>query len=224
MKKTFSFLALACILVSFKHSTTDVHPLIVTLYERMVLYQNCQNLVGTSIPTLDNDYKPIFSIDNGYAFPTQKMGGVTLYPTRIENCTLTITSQGKERGQCTFTVLPVPAPIAFLVNQNFKEISIAEPVKKGSYRLIAHSDANFLNTLPKEAAYRINKIILNIYRNGQKISTKRYTNETMPFDLNNTTAGDMVQVITIKAQRIGSQGELFDVIPTNPVINFMVKD
>jgi GldM C-terminal domain len=223
MKKTaFLFLLLGVMLAFTQSTTAPANPLIVTLYERMILYQSCANLVGTSVPTLGKNYRPAFSTDNGTLIPKEKLGECVIYPSKLGKCTMTISSGGKEMGDWEFTVLPIPAPNVYLGDNTGAEISTAELVKKGEYRIIARPDAIFLSALPKEANYRISGLTVNIYRKGQKVKSTSVENGAL--DLKDAQEGDMVQAIVTKTERINLRGFISDAMPINPVLNFMVKN
>lgn len=159
MKKILLTLLLIFPFRAFAQETPRIEQfLMFNLYERMILYQNCQNLIWTNVPAMGPSYRPIYTFDKGKISKGQISGDINIYPSELGECTLSISAGKTFRSNVKFMVLPTPAPTVFLGDSTSKEISMAEPIKKGEYRIIPRPEANFLNTLPKECNYKVSAL------------------------------------------------------------------
>ncbi len=188
------------------------------------LYRNCGNDIETSVPALGLAYRPIFSVDNGSAIPGDRLGDITLRPTNLGVCKLSISSGGKDMGQKVFNVIPVPPPSLYLSNTNSEVIDYKNPITSvASLRVMAKSDEIFMNTLPKEANYRVTTIMYVLFRGGRAVEKGSSTDGVINLASMATQPGDAVQVSVESVQRINSRGQTEQVKIAQPYIAFFLK-
>ena len=195
---------------TFEKKFTVVEPvLLVNSESKFPLYQNCANPLETAVPALGANYKPVFSVTNGSAVPGGKVGSVTLYPTAVGKCILSVSSGGKNVGSAEFRVNPVPPPDVYLGSQNGTKLDLSQTIP-GSVTLgiFAKADETFANTLPKEANYRVTGVEVTLFRGGRGVQTQRFASGTIPLSSFQTRPGDGIQVKVVGVQRINSRGSI----------------
>ena len=198
--------------------------LIVTASSKFPLYRNCANSLETSVPALGPAYRPAFSVDNGTFVPGARMGDVTLFPGAGATCKLSVSSGGKNVGLVEFRVNPVPPPSVFLANSAGGPINItnALPPVQG-LNVVAKPDETFLNTLPKEAVYRVTGLTYTLFRGGKSAGSLKSSNGSINLDALKTRAGDGVMILIDGVQRINSRGQIEEVKLLQNTISFFVK-
>lgn len=202
-----------------------VQPVMIVVAEsKFPLYRNCANPLETSVPALGPAYRPAFSVDNGTAVPGAKLGTVTLYPTNLGTCKLSVSSSGKNVGMAEFRVNPVPPPSVFLANSTGGEVNIKNPIPPvAGLRIIAKPDETFFNTLPKEAQYRVVGVTCTVFRGGKSVNSLKSADGSVNLAALSTRPGDAVQLTIDNVQRINSRGQIEEVKVTQPYISFFLK-
>jgi len=202
-----------------------VDPVLIVVSEsKFPLYRKCANPLQTSVPALGPAYKPSFSVDNGQAIPGAKMGDVTIYPTNVGTCKLSVSNNGKNVGLAEFRVNPVPPPSVFLGNSAGSEVKIKDPIPPvAGLRIIAKPDETFYNTLPKEANYRVAAVSYVVFRGGKSAGAGRSGDGSINIGSLNTRPGDAVQITVESVQRVNSKGEIEEVKVTQPYIAFFLR-
>lgn len=193
---------------NFVKKYTVVEPvLLVTSASKFPLYQNCANALETTVPALGAAYKPSFSVNNGSAVPGARTGDVTIFPTNLGDCKLTVNSGGRLAGTADFKVLPVPPPTIFLANSQGTQINSENPIPvPRSFKIVAKSDENFANTLPKEANYRVTGVEVFQFRGGRAIQTRKYSSGDIDMSQFQTRPGDGFQFKCTGVIRATSKG------------------
>ncbi|TAE19365.1 MAG: gliding motility protein GldM [Bacteroidetes bacterium] len=202
-----------------------VQPVMIVVSEsKFPLYRNCANPLETSVPALGPAYKPAFSVNNGTAVPGAKLGTVTLYPTTLGDCKLSVSSSGKNVGDAVFRVNPVPPPSVFLGNSTGGEVNIKNPIPPvAGLRIVAKPDETFLNTLPKEAQYRVTGVTCTVFRGGKSVNSVKSSDGGINLAALSTRPGDAVQLTIDNVQRINSRGQIEEVKVSQPYISFFLK-
>lgn len=202
-----------------------VEPVMIVVSEsKFPLYQNCANPLQTSVPALGPAYKPSFGVDNGTHIMGSRLGDVTLFPANKGTCKLTVSSGGKVVGTTEFRVNPVPPPSVFLGNSSGGEVKIKDPIPPvAGLKIIAKPDETFLNTLPKEANYRVTGVSYVVFRGGKSAGQGRSADGSINLASLNTRPGDAVQITVEGVQRVNSQGKIEQVTITQPYIAFFLR-
>ena len=210
---------------TFEKKFTVVEPvLLVNSESKFPLYQNCANPLETSVPALGANYLPSFSVTNGRAIPGASVGKVTLYPTVVGKCVLSVSSGGRNVGSTEFKVNPVPPPDVFLGSQNGVPLDLSKAIPGSvTIAVIAKPDETFANTLPREANYRITVVEVTLFRGGSGGQTKRFASGIIQLSQFETRPGDLFQVKVIGVQRITSFNELENVQVRQPYISGFLR-
>ncbi|GAB4400993.1 MAG: gliding motility protein GldM [Microscillaceae bacterium] len=208
---------------TFEKKYTVVEPvLLVKAKANFPLYLNCPNPLETSVPALGASYNPSYSVSNGRAVPGGKTGDVTLIPSALGKCILTVRSDGKQMGTAEFRVDPVPPPSVYLASANGTKINPEQPLPNvPSVSVVVEPDATFRNTLPQEANYRITSVEVFQYRIGRVIKQAKSSGliQLSGFDVR---PGDGFQAKILGVQRVGTTG-VEEVRVSNPYISWFAK-
>ncbi len=204
---------------------TVVEPaLIVTAATKFPLYQNCSNALETAVPALGAAYNPSFSVNNGRAVPGGRTGDVTIIPTNVGTCVLTVRSDGKPVGSVDFRVNKVPPPSIVLTSANGNEVNTDNPIPNvNSLVVVPKPDETFFNTLPKEANYRIVAGTISQFRNGRTISTKNFNGGNIAMNQFDGKPGDAFQIKVTQVQRVGTTQVPETVTPVNTRLAFFLR-
>jgi len=202
-----------------------VQPVMIIVSEsNFPLYKNCANPLKTSVPALGPAYKPAFSVNNGTAVPGNNLGDVTLFPTTEGKCTLSVSSSGKAVGSADFRVNPVPPPSVFLGNPSGGAVNTKDPIPPvAGLRVVAKADETFMNTLPKEANYRVAGVSCTLFRGGKSAGSTRSGDGSVNLAALSTRPGDAIMVTVESVQRVNSRGQIEEVKVTQPQIAFFLK-
>lgn len=198
--------------------------LLVNNKNKFPLYQNCANDLETAVPALGANYQPNFAASNGKVIPGSRVGDVTLVPSRVGNCNLTVRSNGRVVGQQEFSVNPVPPPSMYLTSVNGRTIDPGKTLPNVSQIKVKPApDPTFQRTLPKEANYQVVKVEVTQFRGGRAVQNKVFPGELINLRSFNPKPGDGFQVTVRQVQRRNFQGKTEPVKPVNTYISFRMR-
>ncbi len=198
--------------------------LIVSSSTKFPLYQNCSNALETSVPALGASYNPSFAVSNGRAVPGGRTGDVTIIPTTVGTCVLTVRSDGKQVGSVDFRVNAVPKPSIVLTSANGSEVNTDNPIPNvNTLIVVPKPDETFFNTLPKEANYRIVSGEISQFRNGRTVATKPFSGGNISMGQFDGKPGDGFQIKVNQVQRVGTTQVPETVTPVNTRLAFFLR-
>lgn len=210
----------------FREKFQVVQPvLLVNNRNKFPLYQNCANELETAVPALATNYDPIFQVNNGKALRGPRVGDVTLVPTQLGACILTVSSTGRVVGTQEFRVNPVPRPTVFLGNAdpNKPPVETGKGVPNVKYIYVhPKPDETFEKTLPQEARYKVLQVKVIHFRDGSARDTKVFNSNQIDLSsFNPVPKRSAFQIEVQLMERINSQGVRENVRPLNPSIGFL---
>ncbi|HIF48793.1 MAG TPA: gliding motility protein GldM [Cytophagales bacterium] len=196
------------------------------------LYRNCGNPLQINVPALGAEYNPTFTA-TGASLIGGRGGKVTVVPTG-NSVSLRVSNSGLPLGTEKFNVRDIPSPKIVVT----KGPGCANPKNAcGSNRLVSLKDGlpaaeskinidvipdkDFFSALPDEGQYRVVKLEVLLYRNGQPLGAVRRVNSrtvNLSSLYPDRKRNDQLRVQVIEVKRANFQDNVEDV--TNYAPNF----
>ncbi len=199
--------------------------LMISSATKFPLYQNCVNELETvGVGICGTPYRPTFEVNNGRAVKGEYFNQVNIIPSTVGTCELTVYNQGQVVGSQEFRVNAVPKPSIVLTSANGNEVNTDNPIPNvNTLVVVPKPDENFLNTLPKEANYRVVAGEISQFRNGRTIATKLLGGGTISMAQFDGKPGDGFQAKVTQVQRIGVTQIPETVTPVNTRLAFFLR-
>jgi gliding motility-associated protein GldM len=186
------------------------------------LYEQCANTLSIKVPSLGENYKPIFSCNA----PTKRgivNTELVVVPRSKEDVKLKIYTKDILIDSTTFKVTPVPLP-NFQIYANSSAINpkvgITSKTKKLSLKVIP--DEGFASLFPSEAKYSIGKIQANIYHGSKLIKSFNVSNPEIPIP---KSKADRIVIEVLKLYRTNSLGKKIAVnLKSKRVLSVFIVD
>jgi gliding motility-associated protein GldM len=189
------------------------------------LYRNCGNPLQINVPALGAEYNPTFTAI-GASLIGGRGGKVTVVPTG-NSVNLTVINGGLPLGTEKFNVRDIPSPKIVVT----KGPGCANPKNAcGSNRLVSLKDGipaatskinidvipdkDFFAALPDEGQYRVLKLEVLLYRNGQPLGAVRRVNSrtvNLSSLYPDRKRNDQLRVQVIEVKRANFQDNVEDV-------------
>lgn len=151
----------------------------VTTGNAPTLYMGCGNTVNIEVPALGTSYNPSFSITGGEIIKGSKIGQVIIIPNQ-RKVNVTVSNSGSTLGSEPFDVKLVPRPRIIAKDNNGRDIDLKNGISitaATAIRVVAESDANFKQEVPKDANFRIRNMSVILARGTAQVKELTLTSE-----------------------------------------------
>ncbi len=151
----------------------------VTTGNAPTLYMGCGNTVNIEVPALGTSYNPSFSITGGEIVKGSKIGQVIIIPNQ-RKVNVTVSNSGSNLGSEPFDVKLVPRPRIIAKDNNGRDIDLKNGISitaATALRVVAESEANFKQEVPKDANFRIRNMSVILARGTAQVKEMTLTSE-----------------------------------------------
>lgn len=144
------------------------------------LWLNCGNEVAVSSPAFGAEFNPSLSSPAGQAeyIKGNQPGKFVIVPTS-RKVAVTVTNAGIVLDTKTFDTKVPPPPVLEFKDGQGREIDAKRGLAAGALtnvRVEAIADENFQREAPRDARYRVKKVVVNMYSGGVSSGSKTFTN------------------------------------------------
>ena len=177
------------------------------------LYNNCANPLVIQVPALGSAYNPTFGISGASLNKGSKPGEVTVVPNGVgkDRVNIVVSNDGAEIGRLKFNVKPIPLPSMKLL-ANGKDIDKKLGIDASGFpsviSVIPVPDANFKETNPADAKYKISSGEILLARGTTPVMRQKITSNSV--DVSNmrakARAGDRLVIEVSEVKRTNFRG------------------
>lgn len=174
------------------------------------LYRNCGNKLNIQVPALGNTYNPRITADGATVIPGGNRGFVTVVPTG-PTVSLKVSSDGNYIGEERYRVKLIPVPnVEVKVNNRKVDPMGVDGLVLRNLSVKAIPDADFANSMPDDATYRIVEWKVTLAR-GRNATAPPVTYTTEGVNIGalaqNARTGDKLIIEIKKVKRKNFRGE-----------------
>ncbi len=190
------------------------------------LYQNCGNELDIQVPALGTAYNPSFSSREADVRKGSRTGLVTVIPQGRTKVKLNVSNNGSLLSTETFDVKKVPPPNIQITSRG-RPIPAdgAEAAALATITVSAEADENFAREVPKDARYRVTKVVVKLGRSGRAVRTEEFNSSNI--DLRQWRSlyrpGDVLSINVERVLRRTFTGENETAKPLQEIYNIPIK-